>query len=896
MILFMKKNRFTTAIFAVASFFFVFVPVTLSYSLPSKFEGKIVKKIEFVGIKKYEGGFQIVPIKNVGEKDLQTVCLTEKGYPLNAKELQDDIRAVFNEGQFMDVQVEVMEYQDGVVVRFLCDERPSINRIIYRGLDELGETDLVPNNEDILKEGDAFRKDIVEKHLELVKKKYVEEGFFNVIVTYEIVPSEGKKPEDNLVDLIIKVDEGEEIKINKITIFGAHKVNDARLLEIMELKEKEIFTDGKFQTATYEMDKQKILMFYRQEGYLDADIISDSVDYEWEDPEKKEARGIYITIKVHEGERYYFDKYTIEGNQVIETDYLMNKLTLKHAVQTPVTRNVEKALGWFGVKFDHDTVCNDTLFQQDRYMMAFEYGKKGYLFTRVIPAKNITEREVVVNGKKVMRKYVHYNMKIVEGNQAYVENIIIKGNKETKDKVIRRELTFKEGELYNAEEVQKSREVLFKLGYFQEVNIDIRPGSSDEKVNLIVSVVEASTGTLSLGGGYSTATGFSIFANTSEKNLLGYGYTIYLNFEYGPYKTGIQLGFIDPWFLDYPVEFATEVFYYDTKLAVDSIYDDGGNDYAYYNTMTFGYALGFAYKFKYNYLRIGARWRHSFSQIHSPTGNNYEDVFRLEKIGLQEKRQVTLYTSYDDRDSMISPTKGIYAYFGVTFTGGPVLWGDDHYIRYNPSIEWFKTLFTVPYIPETIGKYPFVLQLRASGKFTTPTFGSDIIRNNQNPYDNPWLEQADKLFVGGATADYFLRGWEYYMSDLPKSWRYGLFHQILYGGEIRFPLHPQFLWMAFFFDAGALWSDTSWDRQSLYYEYIAEGKESKEVYDIKDFYKVDPLKYFKYSYGLGFRVQIPMLPLRFWWGKRAIWKGFTEGGLDTISDMYFQLQIGDSMF
>lgn len=889
----MNNKQLSFIIKISASFVLIVFPLTIAFALSSKFEGKIVKKVEFVGIKKLESGLQITPIKSIAEKDLQSVCLTEKGYPLESAELQEDIRSVFREGQFLDVRVEVMEYQNGVVVRFLCDERPTIDKIVYKGLEEFGETDLIPNNTETIQAGDPLRKDLVESHVELVRKKYIDEGYFNVIVTYEIKPSEGKKAEDNLVDLVFKIDEGEEIKINKISILGAHKINDARLLEIMDLKEDEIFADGKFQYAVYEIDKQKILQFYRQEGYLDADIISDSVEYEWVDPEKRESRGIYITIKVHEGERFYFDKYTIEGNKVISSEYINGKFTLKHAERPPFLKKVEGWLSALGVFIDHDTVCNDTLFQQDRYMIAFEYGTKGYLFTRVIPTKNITEREVVVKGRKEKRKYVHYHMTIVEGGQAYVENIIIKGNKETKDKVIRRELSFKEGELYNAEEVQRSREVLYKLGYFQEVNIDIRPGSSDEKVNLIVSVVEASTGTLSLGGGYSTATGFSIFANTSERNFLGYGYTIYLNFEYGPSKTGVQLGFVDPWFLDRPVEFSTEVFYYDTKLTVDSIY---GEDYAYYNSMTVGYSLGFAYKFKYNYFRVGARWRHSFSKIHSPTGNNYEDVFRLERLGLQEKRQITLYTAYDNRDSSISPTKGLYSYMGMTFTGGPLLWGDDHYIRYSPSVEWFKTLFTLPYIPESIGKYSFVLQLRASAKFTTQPFGKSIVSAEQDPRENPWLEQADKLYVGGATSENFLRGWEYWMDDLPRSWRYGLFHQALYGGEFRFPLHPQFLWAAFFFDAGALWSDSSWDKYSLYYEYIEEDKNSKETYDIKEFYKTDPLKYFKYSYGFGFRIQIPMLPLRFWWGRRAVWKGFTGGGLDTISDSYFQLQIGDSMF
>ncbi len=147
---------------------------------------------------------------------------------------------------------------------------------------------------------------------------------------------------------------------------------------------------------------------------------------------------------------------------------------------------------------------------------------------------------MVVKGKKVKRKFVAVEFVIEEGSQAYVDMIIIKGNKKTKDKVIRREIVIKEGELFDSRKLQLSREKVYNLGFFKQVNIDVRPGSREGYMNLIVDVEEQPTGTISLGGGYGTTSGFSIFADVAENNLLGNGQRVGVRFEYGPERTSIS--------------------------------------------------------------------------------------------------------------------------------------------------------------------------------------------------------------------------------------------------------------------------------------------------------------------------------------------------------------------
>ena len=102
---------------------------------------------------------------------------------------------------------------------------------------------------------------------------------------------------------------------------------------------------------------------------------------------------------------------------------------------------------------------------------------EGYFFARVVPQRTVTEREVEVKGKKEKRKFVKVDFMISEGKKAYIEQVIIKGNKKTKDKVIRRELVIKEGELFDSEKMQVSREKVYNLGYFKQFDFDVRPGT-----------------------------------------------------------------------------------------------------------------------------------------------------------------------------------------------------------------------------------------------------------------------------------------------------------------------------------------------------------------------------------------------------------------------------------
>ncbi len=838
------------------------------YPQPSKYEGKMVKKILFQGL------------KNASEDDLIYVMKTTVGYPLKALEIRADIKKIFKKGNFESIVVEVEEYKDGVRLRFVCRERPVIKEIRFKGIDKVSESDLtsaIP-----IKEGGTIRKDYLEKSVAAIKKKYDDEGLFNSVIRYEVKPARAGDQSSVIVKFII--DEGEEIKIRKLTVLGPKALNTKEVLSVMETAEKSLFKDGDFKRDVWEQDKAKVLAYYRQYGYLDAQIVEESVEYEWVNPEKKDKRGIFITLKISEGDIYYFDKYSvqIQGSKPGETVFKPKEL-MKDFEQTRSGK-----------------VFNDTTFQMDRQGISFKYASKGYIFARVVPNRTVTERDVVVKGKTVKRKYVAINFEIEEGNQAYVDMIIVKGNKKTKDKVIRRELVIKEGDLFDSRKLQLSREKVYNLGFFKQVNIDVRPGSREGYMNLIVDVEEQPTGTISLGGGYGTTSGFSIFADVAENNLLGNGHRVGVRFEYGPERTSITLSFAERWLLNQPIGLNTSIFYnlYNVK-SNQTVFTNIENE-ATYKREAIGYALGLSYRFL-DYYTVGTSWSHAFTKVKDPSGNSSEEVMYSAKQGYQEKRSITVFLAHDSRDNYLNPTKGFNIDLAANFTGGGVLGGSDHYIKITPEIYFYFSPFHLPFLKS----HPCVFELRASGSFIVKPFGSGQVNRKQPTHSkfyylsrmqgdlrDPWLEPEDRLNIGGPET---LRGWDYYDKKFPESWQnVGLFHRILYGAEFRVPIHPQMLWFAVFFDAGSLWSDPFWEQQLSLdnQKIVAQDLYTKDLARIQRFNKTNILSYFKYSYGFGFRIQIPMMPLRFWFGRKLIY----NGKFKSVGGLTFQFAIGDMRF
>ena len=857
------------------------------YTIPSEYENKIIKRIEFVGVSELEDGtLEYGQVYDKSYDDLLSECSSYVGEPLKSDLIQADIKALVKNANMMDVKVYVSEYDGGVIVKYYCKEGPVFGQIEFRGSDKMKTDDILVKLP--FRESEPYQQSLVEVGSNIILNHLIQEkGAFNATVRYDIRKIEGKR---NAKKVIYFVDDGEEVNVGRITLLGINKIYDHQLRAIMQIKAKSILNSGEYKKDEFEMDKMRLIYFYRSLGYLDADIVEEKTRLEWKNPESTDDRELYITLKFKEGERYYFEGYSLEGNKLVPTEKITSQFSLKKEKE-PSEALVDKIRGLSGSAVDDDIVFDETKFQQDRGVISYEYSTIGHVFARVIPEKTVVEREKKLHNKTVKRKYVSYNFKIFEGKPVDIENIIIKGNKKTKEKIIRRQIFVKEGQKYNQKYLDISRERIYSLGFFKEVNIDIRPGSSDEKVNIIFTVLEQPTGNINMGGGIGSSTGFAITAAVAENNFRGLAQKVEIKVEYGAERISSSLSYSDPYIFDSPVGFSASIFY--SLYQVDSstpYFDDlDGNDE--YRQRSFGYSTGLSYRFMI-YNGVGIRWKHSFKKITDASGNCSDETFKIKALGIQEKRVISLNLYHNSTDHSLLTTKGLNLDFETLFVGGSLIGGQDHYVEHIVSGAWYYSPFSLPYLP----KNKCVIELRASGDFINPPFSKSKVSKRQDNTKNPWLEEDDRLEIGGPET---VRGWDYNDSKLPDSWNDGLYHRLQYGAEFRIPLLFDYVWTALFFDAGSLWSDSRWERYAdkELAATIAEDRANGDLYNLGEIGDVNAMKYFRYSWGFGVRIQMAMMPLRFWWGQKLQWDGIKQGGFSRVDKKFsFQFTIGDIRF
>ena len=873
------------------------------YAQPERFLGKKIKKIEFKGN------------VNVSRDTLyQDIIQMKEGQTLTLPLLNGDIKAIFGEGSFAYARVEGEDLDGGVKLTFYLQERPRIKDITFMGLEELSATDVqqaIP-----LKEDEIFNERKVSDSIQRILGKYREKGLFNASVRVRKSEVDTSR---NTINITFVIDEGEHIKIAKINLLGVTRADPEDVMAVMELEEDGFIADGTFKNETFEKDKNSILDFYKNQGFLDVELEDARYDYRWKNPKTQEERVIVITYKVKEGDQYFYNGYDltwdprflhpVDGKQAKEPLFKKDK--------------VEEFFEYTGS--DVGSVLDNGKFSRDRGIVNYLYSQEGYIYARVQPERTIIaltkeaiaekkntpqQKESEKEGKdyynlqrleKILernpemkgRKFVHTKFVVSEGDKGFIENIIVKGNKKTLDKVIRRELIIKEGELFNSELVQRSRERVHNLQFFKEVNVDARPGSSEGKMNLVIDVEEQPTGTISLGGGYGTNTGFSIFTEVAENNLNGTGQRVSGRVEFGPLRTALEASWTEPWLFDKPWSLTLTGFYIRRRVLSGSINIATNDESATYDLDIIGATIGVGHRFWINWGHY-----HRYSPQVSVAGNASsmvdDSVFLLVQRGWQVKNTITNGVFYDNRDNIFNTTRGMRAEFSHDFVGN-FLGGQDHFMRYYPQIDFFWWIMDYTFFnairKNVLRRWRVVQEVRASATFTQPT---KPVYGSQDNALNPYVEIQDRLYLGGYES---LRGWtlfDSFYTDNATTWRQGGSHRMLFGSELRIPVEPSLFWLVLFFDAGALYQNLN--------EYSFSSTTpaaTVTAYNNAELNKQNfSLSYFRYSWGFGFRLQIPILPLRIYLAKRLIWDDGAGWFRDhpNQSGFEFVFGIGDRRF
>jgi len=375
---------------------------------------------------------------------------------------------------------------------------------------------------------------------------YRRSGRYDVRVNPEII----EQP-NNRVDLIFTITEGSKTGVKSIEFIGNVAVSSYRLRDIIKTRESNIlsFLGGAdtYDPDRVEADRDLIRRYYLKRGFADVQVVGALTEY---DPQKG---GFLVTFKIEEGQQY----------RVGSVEFVSSISTLDGNSLRSFSR---VSVG---------SVYNAEALEKSVEEMQIEASRRGYAFASVRP-----------RGRPQFRGPYRVDRVCDRRGRADLHRAHQHTrNTRTRDYVIRREFDVSEGDAYNRALVDRSERRLKNLDFFKTVKITTEPGSSTDRVILVVDLEEKSTGDFSVSGGYSTSDGALAEVSISERNFLGRGMFAKASVQYGQYARGASLSFIEPYLLDYRVAGGLDVFYRE-QLA---------NSYVSYNTKTMGFSprLGF---------------------------------------------------------------------------------------------------------------------------------------------------------------------------------------------------------------------------------------------------------------------------------------------------------------
>ena len=446
----------------------------------------------------------------------------------------EDIKAAakrfWRQGLFSKVQILVEKiYEDQAWLVFNLRQQPRVSQVNYNGMKGGEKKDIIERLN--LQAGSQMSPNIADRIKLIVEKYYASKGFGQATCEVVQIPDLSKQ---NEVIVNINVDKHEKIKVHKIYIDGNEVLSDNKIKRTMKkTNEKKslwkIFSQKKFVMSDYEADKQLIIDKYNEKGYRDAVILSDSVV-------PFDEKSVDVYLKVSEGKRYYISDITWVGNTVYPSPTLSEVLGIKK-----------------GDVYNQKLLNKRT--QEDDDAVANLYLNNGYLFYNLIPVE-----------RKIEGDSISLEMRMYEGKQARINKVVINGNDRLYEKVVRRELRVRPGDLFSKEDLMRSVREIAQTGHFDPEKMDVRPEPNPDNgtVDIILNLESKANDQVELSAGWGQ-TGVILkaslkFTNFSMQNLLhpssykgiipqGEGQTFTISAQTNAkYYQAYSVSFLDPWF------------------------------------------------------------------------------------------------------------------------------------------------------------------------------------------------------------------------------------------------------------------------------------------------------------------------------------------------------------
>jgi outer membrane protein insertion porin family len=577
---------------------------------------------------------RIEGLQRIEPETVRSYLLLQKGDPWDPDRVDASLKALFATGLFADVKLD--REGNALVVRVV--ENPIINRIAFEGNSKLSDKDL--NGEIQLRPRVVYTRTRVQNDVKRILDLYRRHERFAATVEPKVI-----QLTENRVDLVFEINEGPTTGVRSINFVGNKAFSDSTLRGVIDTKESRWYrflsNADTYDPDRITYDRELLRKYYLSEGYADFRVVSAVAEL------TPDRDGFVVTFTVDEGERYKFGKVGVNIKlKDLPEDQVLPLLTV-HSGDWYDANAVEHSI----------SVLTDAL------------GNRGYAFVEIKPqiTRNKDDRTIDIT------------FDVQEGPEVYVERIDIVGNVRTLDKVIRREMRLVEGDAFNTNKLNRSKERIKNLGFFKKVETSTAQGSAPDKTVVTVEVEEQSTGELSLGVGFSTTDGPLADVTLRERNFLGRGQDIQIGTVVSFRSQQVNFSFTEPYFLDSNVAAGFDLF--EIKTSPTASFFSGVTPA--YQQFSYGGSLRAGYQLTEN-LRQTLKYTARSDDITDVQSD--ASLFIALQQGTHLTSEIGQVLLYDRRDNRIDPTSGWYASLGNDFAG--VGFGVD-YIRNKISAGYY---------------------------------------------------------------------------------------------------------------------------------------------------------------------------------------------------------------
>lgn len=603
----MVRGTLGTLLFAVLLAIGAIRPVTTEVFAQSILSGGNIEDIRVEGTQRIE------------PETVRSYLKLAPGDTFDPIRLDDALKSIFATGLFADVTLR----RQGNFLIVTVVENPIINRIAFEGNRRIDDETLEAETE--LRPRIVFTRTRVQNDVQRIVELYRRSGRFGATVEPKVI-----QLDQNRVDLAFEIDEGPKTEIYSVNFIGNKVFSDGSLRGEVTTTESAFWrilsTTDTYDPDRLAFDRELLRRFYLSEGYADFRVVSAVAEL------APDRQGFVITFTVDEGQRYRFGTIDI----------------------TTTLKNLDPEVLRDDLKTEEGEWYDATAIEDSIELLTERLSNLGFAFVDVRPR---TERD-----RENLTVSLVYD--IQEGPKVFVERIEIQGNVRTLDKVVRREFRLVEGDAFNSAKLRRSRQRIQNLGFFKTVEVNNEQGSTPDKTVVTVEVEEQSTGDLSFGAGFSSTGGVLGNVGLRERNLLGRGQDLRLNFSLSTETSTLNLSFTEPYFLDRNL-----------SVGVDAFRTTVEQDESSFDEERLGGSLRAGYDLAENTRQV---WRYTAQREDIRDVDNDASEIIQDDEGKRFLSSISQQITYDTRDSRFDPRTGEVVSVSTEFTG---LGGDVTFIK-----------------------------------------------------------------------------------------------------------------------------------------------------------------------------------------------------------------------